>query len=186
MDVMAKKNKLKRNTLSFYAIAIGRKVGVVATWRECKTQIHEFKGARFKKFDTMEAAQNFVTHYRSPGGFLWTPDQPTKATEKVRKAVDWSDDVEVSRRQMVAASKLGAAKDHPGSARMRQAARDAAAKSVDYAATLSLPESSGRIVGLSAQCDGRYFELACDCLPWDGCMKCAPIVELRWGGSAGN
>ena len=26
-----------------------------------------------------------------------------------------------------------------------------------------------------------YFGLECDCLPWDGCMKCVPIVEVRWG-----
>lgn len=26
-----------------------------------------------------------------------------------------------------------------------------------------------------------YFDLECDCLPWDGCMKCLPIVEARWG-----
>lgn len=28
---------------------------------------------------------------------------------------------------------------------------------------------------------GLYFELQCDCLPWEGCMKCVPIVEVRWG-----
>lgn len=27
---------------------------------------------------------------------------------------------------------------------------------------------------------GCYFDLMCDCVPWDGCMKCIPIVESIW------
>lgn len=27
----------------------------------------------------------------------------------------------------------------------------------------------------------RYFELSCDCLPWEGCAKCAAVIaSKRW------
>lgn len=44
----------------FYAVAVGRKVGVFPTWEECKLQIDGFKGCRYKKFATETEAREFA------------------------------------------------------------------------------------------------------------------------------
>lgn len=44
----------------FYAVAIGRKIGVFHTWHECQKQIHKYKGAKFKKFGFLSEAENFI------------------------------------------------------------------------------------------------------------------------------
>jgi len=44
----------------FYAVAIGRKTGIFPTWGDCKSQVHSFPKAKFKKFKTIEDAQQFV------------------------------------------------------------------------------------------------------------------------------
>lgn len=36
-----------------------------------------------------------------------------------------------------------------------------------------------------AQRGSRYFELDCDCVPWEGCDKCQPVVaEQGWNKAA--
>ena len=45
---------------NFYAVRIGRKPGIYSTWDECKSHTHGFKGAKFKKFPTLDAAAAFV------------------------------------------------------------------------------------------------------------------------------
>nr|CAB3265613.1 ribonuclease H1-like [Phallusia mammillata] len=45
--------------VSFYAVHVGRKQGVFNTWSECESLVKGFKGARYKKFATLAAAQNF-------------------------------------------------------------------------------------------------------------------------------
>ncbi|GJN88506.1 hypothetical protein Rhopal_001472-T1 [Rhodotorula paludigena] len=44
----------------YYAVRVGRKPGVYATWDECKAQVDGFQGARHKKFPTLQDAQAFV------------------------------------------------------------------------------------------------------------------------------
>lgn len=46
--------------MPFYAVHNGRFPGIYDTWDECKQQIHKWKGAKYKKFDTKEDAENFV------------------------------------------------------------------------------------------------------------------------------
>ena len=46
--------------MSFYAVAKGLQQGIFNTWAECKTNTYGFKGAVFKKFDTMKEAEKFI------------------------------------------------------------------------------------------------------------------------------
>ncbi|MDO5649196.1 MAG: ribonuclease H family protein [Gallicola sp.] len=45
----------------FYAVRKGRKTGVFGTWDECKAQVAGFKGAEYKKFSSLEEAENFIS-----------------------------------------------------------------------------------------------------------------------------
>ncbi|GKZ01199.1 hypothetical protein MPSEU_001071300 [Mayamaea pseudoterrestris] len=45
---------------AFYAVAAGRNVGVYRTWNDCQAQTKGFSKARFKKFNTLKDAQDFV------------------------------------------------------------------------------------------------------------------------------
>lgn len=42
-----------------YAVAVGRKPGIYPTWDQCKEEVHGFKDARYKKFNTLSEAQEF-------------------------------------------------------------------------------------------------------------------------------
>ena len=56
--------------MKYYAIAKGRVPGVYTSWEEAKKQISHFKEARFKKFDTLEQAQEFVNLHKTPDFFM--------------------------------------------------------------------------------------------------------------------
>jgi ribonuclease HI len=45
----------------FYAVANGRTTGIFLNWNECKTSINCYKNASYKKFDTKEEAEYFIT-----------------------------------------------------------------------------------------------------------------------------
>ena len=45
---------------NFYAIRIGRKRSIYSTWDVSKSHTDGFKGAKFKKFSTLDAAAAFV------------------------------------------------------------------------------------------------------------------------------
>ncbi|KAL3116159.1 hypothetical protein niasHT_002163 [Heterodera trifolii] len=49
---------------SFYAVARGRAVGVFNTWQKCNDSINGFSGAKFKKFPTLEQANDFIGKHR--------------------------------------------------------------------------------------------------------------------------
>ncbi|KAG8347472.1 putative Caulimovirus viroplasmin RNase H [Trypanosoma vivax] len=49
----------------YYAVAVGRKVGVFRTWEECQQQVSGFSGARHKSFSTLEDAERFVESAQS-------------------------------------------------------------------------------------------------------------------------
>ncbi|KAI5285617.1 hypothetical protein KEM54_000425 [Ascosphaera aggregata] len=51
----------------FYGVRTGRKPGVYTDWSDAKAQIAGFKNPKFRKFDTREAAENFVK-YGNPNG----------------------------------------------------------------------------------------------------------------------
>ena len=44
----------------FYAIKNGRKTGIVNTWEECRVLVEGFKGAEFKGFSTIDAAEEYM------------------------------------------------------------------------------------------------------------------------------
>ncbi|KAI8096394.1 Caulimovirus viroplasmin-domain-containing protein, partial [Halteromyces radiatus] len=44
----------------YYAVQKGRKQGVYKTWEECKKQVIQFAGAKYRKFATLEEAESFV------------------------------------------------------------------------------------------------------------------------------
>ncbi len=46
--------------MTFYAVAIGRCPGVYATWNEAESHVNGFKGAKYRKFSTSEAAWSYV------------------------------------------------------------------------------------------------------------------------------
>lgn len=49
-------------TMPFYAVARGRSVGIYNSWAECEAQVKGFSGARYKKFDSPQSAQDFIGH----------------------------------------------------------------------------------------------------------------------------
>ena len=53
--------KIKRK---YYAVAKGRKVGIYATWDECRKHVDGFKGARYMRFNTKKKAMAFVVENR--------------------------------------------------------------------------------------------------------------------------
>lgn len=65
--------------MSFYAVRVGRKPGIYATWAECETQVKGYPKAVFKKFGTQKEAAAFVENLDSvpplPNGTsyeIWT------------------------------------------------------------------------------------------------------------------
>lgn len=46
--------------MKYYAVRIGRNPGIYHTWDECKRETMGFKGASFKKFSTLEDAEDFI------------------------------------------------------------------------------------------------------------------------------
>ncbi|XP_052747532.1 uncharacterized protein LOC112058451 [Bicyclus anynana] len=49
--------------MPFYAVAKGRVSGIFNSWPDCESQVKGYSGARYKKFDTITAAQEFIdTH----------------------------------------------------------------------------------------------------------------------------
>jgi ribonuclease HI len=47
----------------FYAVARGHSVGVVRTWRECQARTQGFSRAAFKKFDSLDKAEEYIRSY---------------------------------------------------------------------------------------------------------------------------
>lgn len=46
--------------MKFYAVRKGKKPGIYKTWEECKAQVHGFKGAQYKKFESLDQAEAFM------------------------------------------------------------------------------------------------------------------------------
>ncbi|XP_034841390.1 ribonuclease H1-like [Maniola hyperantus] len=54
---------LKIPNMSFYAVAKGRTSGIFGSWADCESQVKGFSGARYKKFNTVTEAQDFINTY---------------------------------------------------------------------------------------------------------------------------
>lgn len=51
------------NKGKYYAVAVGRKVGIVESWIQCSLRVNRYPGAKFKSFQTIEEAENFIKCY---------------------------------------------------------------------------------------------------------------------------
>ena len=47
----------------FYAVAKGRQIGIYKTWPECKAQVDGFKFPKYKGFETMDEAQDYIDEH---------------------------------------------------------------------------------------------------------------------------
>jgi len=47
--------------MPFYAVANGRTIGIFINWNDCNNSVKGYKNALYKKFDTKEEADNFIT-----------------------------------------------------------------------------------------------------------------------------
>lgn len=54
------KNSNKPEKTAFYAVKVGKTPGIYFTWSECQSQIEGVSGSKYKKFTTMEDAQDFM------------------------------------------------------------------------------------------------------------------------------
>ncbi|XP_061387600.1 ribonuclease H1 [Musca vetustissima] len=70
--------------MAFYAVAIGREVGIFDTWAKCEEQIKGYRGARYKKFPTKSAAEEFINAYHKPsvGTTATTTTVPSSSNAK--------------------------------------------------------------------------------------------------------
>ncbi|XP_075984704.1 ribonuclease H1-like [Anticarsia gemmatalis] len=75
-DLLINKSCLTNTKMPFYAVAKGRTAGIFMTWPDCEAQVKGFPGARYKKFDSVVGAQEFIT---SQGG-------NTKTTSKTQQS----------------------------------------------------------------------------------------------------
>ena len=44
----------------YYAVKVGKTPGIYFTWADCSAQVTGFKGAKFKSFESIEEAENFI------------------------------------------------------------------------------------------------------------------------------
>ncbi|KAG0241411.1 hypothetical protein BGW41_005982 [Actinomortierella wolfii] len=56
----------KQTGQSFYAVHVGKTKGIYYTWAECEKQIRGVPAAKFKKFPTLQEAQEFVKNGPTP------------------------------------------------------------------------------------------------------------------------
>ncbi|KAH8407580.1 hypothetical protein KR222_007452 [Zaprionus bogoriensis] len=75
-------------TMAFYAVAKGRKVGVYADWAQCEQQVKGFKGAVYKKFQTLSEAEHFVS--KNSGGHFKPDEWAVPLGQKAKPPASWS------------------------------------------------------------------------------------------------
>lgn len=46
--------------MSFYAVAVGKEIGIYTNWLECKSMVIGYPGSKYKKFNTLEDATHFI------------------------------------------------------------------------------------------------------------------------------
>ncbi|ORX46992.1 hypothetical protein DM01DRAFT_280230, partial [Hesseltinella vesiculosa] len=69
----------------YYAVREGRNKGVYETWNECKREVIGYQGAKYKKFATMDEAQEFMnlsTPSRSRSTYRRAAVDSTKSTSR--------------------------------------------------------------------------------------------------------
>ena len=46
----------------YYAVKVGKSVGIYNNWEDCKKQVTGFSGAIYKSFPTLEEAKNYLNN----------------------------------------------------------------------------------------------------------------------------
>jgi ribonuclease HI len=68
--------------MKFYAVVVGRKVGIYTDWEECKKQISGVSGAQFKSFFSRAEAEHYIdqrlNHQISPSNPQVVPEKNPK------------------------------------------------------------------------------------------------------------
>ena len=57
-----KKQKVKKQNINgkVYAVKVGKKTGIFATWSECREQIEGYSNAKYRSFKSIEAAEEYL------------------------------------------------------------------------------------------------------------------------------
>ncbi|XP_032590705.1 ribonuclease H1 [Drosophila grimshawi] len=80
--------KFERN-MAFYAVSKGRKVGIYENWAQCEQQVKGFKGAVYKKFNTRQEANQFISPAGASGSY--TPEEiAVPLGKKQTQPVNWA------------------------------------------------------------------------------------------------
>ncbi|HEY4543157.1 MAG TPA: ribonuclease H family protein [Tissierellaceae bacterium] len=58
----------------YYAVRKGKTPGIYFTWDDCKKQVTGFKGAEYKKFESLSEAETFISGKKEDVVFLETQD----------------------------------------------------------------------------------------------------------------
>ena len=60
----------------FYAVAVGKQVGIFSTWAVAENQVKGYKGAIYKSFSTREEAENFLANHTNKKSESGSKDAP--------------------------------------------------------------------------------------------------------------
>lgn len=52
--------------MHYYAVAVGKNVGIFENWNDCKLSVSGFRGAIYKKFDSKSEAETFIQVNQTP------------------------------------------------------------------------------------------------------------------------
>ena len=79
----------KRKIKNFYAVAIGRNVGIYRTWPECQKQVSGYKGAVYKGFATREQCAEYIRE-NGPNDDWQDPQEISSSTMDPNTVTDGS------------------------------------------------------------------------------------------------
>lgn len=88
--------------MKYYAVKVGARTGVFASWEECQKAVDGFSGAKFKKFHSLEEAERFVCDDNDS-----KPIKEDLADGYINAYVDGSYDVSTGRYSCAAVILLG-------------------------------------------------------------------------------
>ena len=72
----------------YYAVVKGRTPGIYFTWEDCRKQIHEYPGAEFKGFSTIEEAEQFIETRTASDTVSGNRDKMDKGVELTEREND--------------------------------------------------------------------------------------------------
>jgi len=79
--------------MKVYAVARGRQTGIYHAWSECKKQIDHFANARFKKFDSIAEATDYLAQHGvdTANSFVGSNDADAGGPPQTSRATDSTD-----------------------------------------------------------------------------------------------